>query len=153
MIAFLRKLWARTHQWWLDLLKAHLTPLEVGWAVGVGILIGCLPVYGLHFAACALVCRWFGWNIGVMYAAANISNPFFAPALVAAELTLGDWIRYGNSTDTKPFELSLWVLVQEAPDRLLSITVGSVVIGGVLGAVFGFAAWGWMRWRKPKDLV
>src|SRR4051794_22674887 len=64
-------------------------------AIGLGIFIGCLPLYGLHLALCWLV----GWGLKLnrlkLYLAAHVSNPLFAPTLVFVEIQIGAWLRRG----------------------------------------------------------
>lgn len=100
-------------------------------AVGLGVFIGCLPVYGFHLALC-----WgSGWLLRLnrlkVYLAANISNPLFAPTLILAELQIGAWLRRG----------SFHALTLETA-RTTGVTVfgidtlvGSVFVGGALGVV------------------
>ena len=45
-----------------------------------GVFIGCLPLYGLHLLICGAVGTIFRLNRLKMYLAANLSNPFVAPA-------------------------------------------------------------------------
>lgn len=127
--------WAAKH------LRAHLTPIEVAKAVGIGVYIGCLPIYGLHLPVCVFVARRYKLNQAIVYAAANISNPFFAPFLVTAEIAVGEWLR------REPFDPSgaetvshtmIWDLVQRAPSLLVSCLIGSQLVGVVLAfALFG----------------
>src|SRR5687768_2347537 len=62
-------------------------------ALGVGAFIGCLPFYGFHLLLVAAVGHIARLNRLKMYAAANISNPFFAPALIFIEVQFGAWLR------------------------------------------------------------
>lgn len=98
-------------------------------AIGVGIFIGCLPVYGFHL----MLCWATGWMLRLnrlkMYLAANISNPLVAPTLVFAEIQIGAWLRRGSwhalSIDT----------VRTADLGMFSVDalVGSVFVGSALG--------------------
>src|SRR5512139_1074543 len=68
-------------------------PAREAAAIGLGVLIGCSPLYGLHL----LICWAAGWCLGLnrlkMYVAANISNPLMAPLIVLTELQTGAWMR------------------------------------------------------------
>ena len=59
-------------------------PAREAAAIGLGVFIGCSPLYGFHLLLCLAV----GWCLGLnrlkMYLAANISNPFVAPFLLLA---------------------------------------------------------------------
>lgn len=104
-------------------------------AVGLGLFIGCLPVYGLHLLLCVAVSTLFGLNRFKTYLAANISNPFVAPWLLFAEVQAGAWLRRGSW-----HELSIDA-VKEASLRVLGLDLvaGSLAIGVSL-ALLG--AWG-----------
>ncbi len=65
-------------------------------AVGLGVFIGALPVYGLHL----LLCLAAGWLLRLnrlkLYVAANISNPLMAPLLILSEIQAGALARRGE---------------------------------------------------------
>jgi SAM-dependent methyltransferase len=126
--AWLRKLWRA--------LRGRGSPARVGVSVGLGLFIGCLPLYGLHLPLCVAVCMPFGLDAVLAYVAANISNPVLAPLLVVSEVELGSLLTKGR-----------WVTFDlEAARRIgaagfaLQLGLGSIVLGGVLGVLGGFAA-------------
>jgi uncharacterized protein (DUF2062 family) len=144
----------RARAWFHGLLRAHLTPSSIGVAVGLGIFIGCLPIYGIHLVVCMAAARSFRLNQAILYAAANISNPFCAPFLVAAEITVGQWLRYRDvvATAAPLSDGFFWSMAQQAPDLFISCTLGSVVIGASLGVLFGVAAlFAARRWRPLPE--
>jgi uncharacterized protein (DUF2062 family) len=112
-------------------------PVREAFAVGVGVLIGCLPVFGFH-----LLLVWaIGWLLGLnrlkMYLAANISNPFVAPFLLFSELQIGAWMRRGS-----PHALSLETLTRTDPWSFgADLVVGSIVLGVALGTGLGMATY------------
>jgi uncharacterized protein (DUF2062 family)/SAM-dependent methyltransferase len=98
-------------------------------ALGVGVLIGCVPVYGFH-----LLLVWFvGWLLRLnrlkMYVAANISNPLFSPLLLFAELQVGAWTRRQDFHDLSLSAIRTTNVWTYGGDLLL----GSLVIGTTLG--------------------
>ena len=102
-------------------------------AIGIGVFIGCLPVFGFHL----LLCLAIGWCLRVnrlkMYLAANISNPFFAPLLILAELEVGAVLRRGSF-----HALTLETVKNIDPWSFgADLIVGSIAIGGVLGLLTG----------------
>lgn len=131
------------------LLKEHLSPEAIGLAVAVGVFLGGLPFYGLHIVLCVAAARVLRLNQALVYTAANISNPFFAPFLISGQILVGDWLRFGSPTGRTMDELSVWVLVKTAPDVFLSCLLGSIVVGLVLAAALGAGALVVARrWRK-----
>lgn len=150
----IRSRWERIRAEARAILSAHLTPSGIGKAVTAGVFIGVLPIYGIHLGVCVLLARWLRLNTAVVYAAANISNPLFAPFLIAAEVWVGEYLRYGEvqALDWSRHEhQTLWEMLRETPDILWSCTVGSIVIGVVLGPVLGGIAWGVARARRTDE--
>jgi SAM-dependent methyltransferase len=112
-------------------------PGRDGLAVGVGVFIGCLPVYGLHLAICWLA----GWLLRLnrlkIYLAANISNPFVAPFLLFAEIQAGAYVRRGDL-----HALSIDAVRTTNPWTFgADLAIGSVVVGAVLGGATGLLTW------------
>lgn len=106
-------------------------------AMGVGAFIGCLPFYGVHWLMVIAAGHVLGLNRLKMYVAANVSNPFLAPALVLAEVQAGAWIRRGALHD-------LTLASIRATDPWLfgaDLLVGSVVVGLALGTLIASATW------------
>ena len=116
----------------------HAEPVRLGAAVGVGVFLGTLPLYGIHLALCLLAAWALRLNRVTVYLAANISNPLLAPFLVAGGLYIGEWLRFG---EMRPWDLDaahsllegLSWLGGELPDRFLSCLIGDAVLGLGLG--------------------
>jgi uncharacterized protein (DUF2062 family)/SAM-dependent methyltransferase len=104
-------------------------------AMGLGAFIGCTPLYGFHLLLVMIVGRLFRLNRLKMYVAANISNPFFAPALILAEVQCGAWLRRGDlhalTLDTVR-NTDPWVFGAD-------LVIGSIVIGVIAGALVALA--------------
>jgi uncharacterized protein (DUF2062 family) len=115
-------------------------------ALGLGLFIGCLPLYGLHLALCWMAGLVLGLNRLKLYLAANISNPFMAPLLLFTEIQAGAWLRRGRfhalTLDTVR-SVNAW---QFGADLI----VGSLAVGGLLGALLGLATWALTR-RRDAD--
>jgi uncharacterized protein (DUF2062 family) len=106
-------------------------------AIGLGIFIGCLPIFGFHLMLCWAAGWLFKLNRLKLYLAANVSNPIVAPTLVFAEIQIGAWLRRGS-----PHALSIDAV------RATNLTVfgvdalvGSLLIGGVLGVAMAAATY------------
>ena len=102
-------------------------------AVGLGMFIGCLPVFGLHLGLCVAVGGLLGVNRLKMYLAANISNPVVAPLLLFSELQVGSLLRRGS---VHPISLAT---VQTTDLRTFGadLVIGSVTLGVLLGVTVG----------------
>jgi uncharacterized protein (DUF2062 family)/trans-aconitate methyltransferase len=112
-------------------------PARQAAAVGVGLYIGCTPLFGLHLALSLGVGWLLGLNRVLVYLAANISNPFVAPLLVATEMQAGAWLR--RDAWLTPAAMGRLGVGDLTGDLLL----GSVVVGaglGLAGAALTYAA-------------
>lgn len=107
------------------------SPARVALAVWLGLFIGCLPVYGLHFLLCGVVCLPFGLDLLLCYLVANISNPFVAPFLVTLEVEVGSLVTCGRH--------AAFTLARARQTGVLGFlwqaAVGSVFVGSGLGAI------------------
>jgi uncharacterized protein (DUF2062 family)/SAM-dependent methyltransferase len=124
---------ARLLRLWRLLRGGDSSPHKLAFACAIGIFIGCLPLYGLHFPLCLGVCLLLRLDVVVTYLAANISNPFVAPFLVTAEVEIGSLLLDGRHAAfdlARARELGAVGFMQQA-------AVGSVVLGGALGALGG----------------
>jgi uncharacterized protein (DUF2062 family) len=117
-------------------LRGQGSPRRLGLSVGLGLFIGCQPLYGLHLPLCVLVCLPFRLDAVVAYLAANISNPLLAPLLLLAEVEIGSLLLHGAPV---AFDLAaarnkgVAGFVEEA-------VLGSIVLGAVLGLLGGALA-------------
>ena len=140
---------------WHHIRDEHTEPHRLGAAVALGLFVGCLPLYGIHLGICIGLAWALRLNKATVYLAANISNPFLAPLLVAAGIGIGEWIRFGY---WRPIELTaghdfiskLALFSGQIPDMFLSCLLGDAVLGVVLAVVFGPAVWAWARWRRAR---
>jgi SAM-dependent methyltransferase len=62
----------------------------------VGLFVGCQPIFGCHLPIVVALCLWLRLDALVAYVAANVSNPFMAPAILTAEVEVGALIRSGE---------------------------------------------------------
>lgn len=120
-----------------ELLRAHLSPAAIGLGVGVGVFIGCLPLYGLHLGICVAAAAALRLNPPLVYAAANISNPLFAPMLITAELVIGERLRHGRLPGMHLEATTVWEMASAGGDLFLSCLLGSLILGSALGLGLG----------------
>ncbi|MDI1447386.1 DUF2062 domain-containing protein [Polyangium sp. 6x1] len=118
-----------------DLQGEDLSPARLGAAVAVGLFIGSLPVFGFHLLLVLVVCLRLRLHAVLAYAAANVSNPFFAPFLITAEIQVGARLRTGAWLRLEhPIEAGYRALADFAAYML----VGAPLVGLALAAA-GFA--------------
>lgn len=106
-------------------------------AIGLGLMIGCTPFWGVHFGVCWLVGMAFRLNRLKMYVAANVINPLVVPPLFYAEVQAGAFVRRGQ------FRALSWEMLD--PTRIwdfgADLVVGSIVVGMIVGAIGAFVTY------------
>jgi uncharacterized protein (DUF2062 family) len=130
------------------LLRAGLTPPAIGEGVTVGLFIGLLPLYGLHLPLCVVAARARRLNVALVYGAANISNPLFAPALIAGQVAVGEWLRRRTFLHVEGGQL--WEMARPVPDLVVSLVVGALVSAAPLALAGGGTAWAIARWWQAR---
>lgn len=77
----------------LSLLRSHNRPLELAIAVGLGVFVGCTPVFGFHtliVLALAVVLRL---NFIALWLGTHVSTPILFPLLLFSEVYIGQhWL-------------------------------------------------------------
>jgi uncharacterized protein (DUF2062 family) len=117
---------------WMRVRGAKLTPRRGAGSVAIGLFVGCTPLYGLHFPICAALCFPKRLNIAVAYGASQISNPLFAPFIVALELVIGGYVlgrpsKWG-AVDMTQIDTLLLNSAQE-------VAVGALLVGSILATL------------------
>lgn len=123
-------------RFWMRLRGAKLTPRRGAGSVAVGLFVGCTPLFGLHFPICAALCFPKRLNIAVAYGASQISNPLFAPFIVALELVIGGYVlgrpRAWGTVDWNHIDTLLVNSAQE-------VAIGALVVGSTLAMLGALA--------------
>lgn len=137
-------------QAWRRLRGGELTPWRAALSVGVGLVIGMTPAFGLHWLIVIAVCVPLRLDTGVAYLAANISMPFIAPFITFAEIETGALILHGSFIPIAPSDLQktgFGTLVAE----LVAGTAVLAPLGGALGGALAYALVAWRRGRKAAE--
>ena len=126
-VAWAARFWRR--------LRGARSPRTLALSVAVGLFVGSLPLYGLHFPLCVLACWPFGLDVIAAYLAAQISNPWFAPFLITLEARVGGFVleRGGLAVER--------IGTRELGDLFERTLVGGLVVGLALSLVGGLVTW------------
>jgi uncharacterized protein (DUF2062 family)/SAM-dependent methyltransferase len=118
-----------------ELRGGRLSPARGAAAVALGLFVGSQPIFGCHFPLIVVLCLWLRLDALIAYVAANISNPFFAPALLTGEVKVGAFVRSGARphfaqalTRSDAFSQFAGDLAAGAP----IVGLGLAVVGGAL---------------------
>jgi uncharacterized protein (DUF2062 family) len=120
----------RFRQLWERLRGGELSPVRAAASVGIGLFVGCLPLYGLHLPLCLALCLPFRLDAVVAYLCANISNPLVAPFLLTLEVEVGSLLLTGQHAG---FDVTRARLTGVA-GFALQAGIGSLLVGSVLAA-------------------
>lgn len=120
------------------------TPARRAVAVGVGTMVGCTPLYGVHLFLCTILARLFHLSRVYTYMAANINNPITLPFLLFVEMKIGYRVMEGRWPALSLAELRAAGVLGLGRNVL----VGSVVLGLLLGTIAGLLTWLLARGRK-----
>ena len=63
---------------WHRLRGGELTPARAAFSVGIGILVGCTPFFGLHWLIVAVLCLPLRLDLAISYISTHIANPLVA---------------------------------------------------------------------------
>ena len=102
----------------LTIFRKGLSPKEMSWAIGLGIFIGCTPLWGLHAIIAFFVSIIFRLNFIALFIGTQISIPPLAPFLVLGSLYLGKHITGVHKS-------------------FLTYVLGTIFIGATLGITTG----------------
>ena len=122
---------------WRRLRGGELTPARAAFAVGIGIAIGVLPLWGVHWALVLAICLPLRQDAGVAYLASNISLPFIAPFITFAEIMVGARIVHGSFPTITPDDVKNVQMIT----LLRELAIGSLVVAVAGGIAFGSLAY------------
>lgn len=128
---------------WTDVRGGDLSAARIAVSVGLGTFIGCLPIFGLHLPVVLVLCLRLRLDGALAYVAANISNPFMAPFIIAAQVQVGATLIEGRAPLVS--ELGTWDALSRFPLYLL---VGAPIVGLVLALLLGLVAYAVTRGKR-----
>ncbi len=127
---------------------ANVSPALASTAVGVGILIAFLPVYGLQTLLAIYVARRLHLNIVLTVAAAQLSSPPLTPLLLLASVEIGHFVLAGHWLTRLSWHRISWHLV--FTDWLAPAVVGGLLSGVLAGAAGLLLTRWWLGRRRPS---
>lgn len=116
------------------LLTDDATPLDLALACALGMILGTLPLIGIHSIAILLAAGWFRLNKIAALAASQLCMPPFVPAFC---IEAGYAMRHGSLLT----DISLQTLGYEAGQRIWEWLLGSLVLAPALGLLIGGAVY------------
>jgi uncharacterized protein len=131
-----RRSWLR--RLYMTLRTEHRTPGKVGFGVGLGVFVGCSPLWGTHWLLSGLLATVLSLNRMIVYAATYIvGNPLVAVPLLFGEIQVGHRMLHHAWLPITLADIPNFELLGIVTD----LALGSLVLGLALGALIGGAAW------------
>jgi uncharacterized protein (DUF2062 family) len=141
------RLRARVHL----LVVSDVRPAQLGMAVGLGVLFGCSPLYGLQFVLALAIAVPLRLNKLAVAIGTQVSTPPFTPFIVFAGANLGELMLHGRLLPLTLGAIRAMPARQLAEQFLLAWTVGGLALGVLLGALIGAAVTvGVRRYRERR---
>lgn len=150
VLARLFDLHGRVRALGLLILRQHTSPGRVAVALFLGFVLGCTPLFGLHFFLCAGAAWLLRLNLPLMYAAANISIPPMVPVLGWVSVQLGTFLASGHALHLTRADFRGPSLAATAARFFWAWMLGGVALGGALGLLAGGLAYGVLRRRAAR---
>jgi uncharacterized protein len=130
--------------------RTEASPRFLARGMAVGVFIGCFPFFGLQIVFSVCLAALLRGSKVLAAAGTWISNPFTSIPLYLFNYEVGR-VLLGQSRSLKTLvELSSWrSLMQTSSDLMISLIVGSFLVGGIAGlASYGLTLRLVRRWRK-----
>jgi uncharacterized protein (DUF2062 family)/2-polyprenyl-3-methyl-5-hydroxy-6-metoxy-1,4-benzoquinol methylase len=141
---------------WRELRGVQPSPLRTACAVALGLFVGSIPAFGLHTPVVLTVCLLLQLDAVLAWVASNISNPFFAPFLITAEVQVGARLLDGKFLYISPDlvrEMGFWSFVWSFIGYAFA---GAPIVGLALAVLGGAIVYVVLkikrRYRPPKPL-
>lgn len=144
---------ARLHALALHIWQQHRSPGRVAAALWLGFVIGCTPLFGLHFVVCAAAAGLLRLNLPLMYAAANISVPPMIPILGWLSVEIGSLVGSGQAMHLTRADFTGAALPQTAARFFWAWLRGGAVLGGGIGLCVGGLVYVLLRRRAAASGV
>lgn len=144
-MSFIRRSWDFTKRLYRAAKDERAEPSEIGWAVAIGVFVGCSPALGFHGLVALSAATLFKKNRLFCWLGSRVCNVVTLPFIVGAEIEVARFLRTGQwltvNRDT---------IVEQAPSLLLDWLLGLVPVGGALAAVLGLGAFAFSRHRARR---
>ncbi len=147
MTTFLERNRSRARYLWARAKSERASPRQIGFSVAIGAMACFAPVLWFHLATALLLASIFRVNRLWAATASQLPSLFglLRPFILFLELQIGHVVRTGAWLDLNPREA-----FHDAPNLLVDWGIGAAVVGVVLGAALGLAAYAWARRRDAR---
>lgn len=129
--------WFSPRHLWQEIRNDPASRSTVAAGVGLGAFIGSLPFFGVHALLGLYLAKRLKLHPLTVVAGTQISMPPMSPLIIIASIWVGFTMLHFKTPVLADFtDLSVWDLFGQV---ILEWTVGSIVVGTVLGVTLGLA--------------
>ena len=144
-VSFLRRSWDFTKRLYRAARDERASPREIGWAIGIGVFVGCSPALGFHGMVALGAATLFKKNRLFCWLGSRVCNVVTLPFVVIAEIEVARWLRTGAF-----IALDRSKVLDDAPALLLDWALGLIPVGGALAVSFGLGAFALSTYRARR---
>ncbi len=127
-------------------LKIRGEPREIALGFALGLFVGMTPVMGFQTVIAVFFATMFKWNKISAALAVWITNPVTAPVIYGLTFLLGAKViglEKAQAISGKLFSEAFLDLVKKAPEIVIALTVGGIIVGiplALIGYFFAYKA-------------
>ncbi len=127
-------------------LKIRGKPKEIALGLALGLFVAMSPTMGFQMIIAIFFATLLKWNKITAAIAVWLTNPVTAPFIYSLTYFIGAKLLGTSTLKALPKELSfstISVLLQKAPEIILSMTIGGIIIGlplSIIGYYFSYSA-------------
>jgi uncharacterized protein (DUF2062 family) len=126
---------------WRRLRGGELRPERAAGSVGVGLLVGLLPTYGIQTLFCLLFTVPLRLDFPLAWVASNIANPLTVLFIIALDIEVGGFLLRGVWPTLSKDDIDIKHLGAFLADAM----VGGIAVGSAVGLIGGLMTLALMR--------
>ncbi|MBX3230120.1 MAG: DUF2062 domain-containing protein [Labilithrix sp.] len=131
-----RWLWTKTKAVWERAKAERAEPKEIGWAVAIGVFVGCSPSIPFHTVVALAAATLFKKNRLFTWMGSRVCNAVTLPFIAIAEVQVGHRLRTGEWMTIDRHDV-----LDQVAALLVDWMLGLLPVGGAMALLFGVLAW------------
>ncbi|MFO0741410.1 MAG: DUF2062 domain-containing protein [Labilithrix sp.] len=143
-------LWRKIKRLWELAKNERATPQQIGWAIFLGVFVGCTPALGFHTVVVLAAASLFKLNRLFAWIGSRSSNALVLPFIILLEIQVAHFARTGTWASIDWRHIELEHAFQQLAPLLLDWILGTIPVGCVFGALFGLLAFRLARRRDRR---
>ncbi len=121
----------------VSMFRSRLSSRQLAFAIGVGVFIGCTPLFGAHSFIAVLAALFFRLNVGLVFLGTQVSIPPLIPLLIFSSIRIGSRMT-GRDSNLRLDEVDM----SSISEHFLNYGLGSIVLGVFLSTSISALVYG-----------